>query len=429
MTEGFPPPLLAMAKSSPRRTALVVAVIVLTLGGAGLTVGRKNSAAQDRIEQHVTELRAELAAVDHSREAVWGETVDGQAWTHYEAALATITDDPLVVLNQVMAAARPEPLDPRAPEQLLARFGSAHEQLATAAHCRDASPGPIWREAGNYEDTPYLAARILVELAVLRLVDASGPEAQLGAVRCMLDAQQFARDLASAPPLFTEMLGAGMLVPSSLDEHLSRGLFAQLTEEAQREWLGGLRALEASLSVGTPSLAGELEFAASRFADGRIPVRSSSESSNDAQGGRLANLKGSVLRQVQAADHLDRLRVALPEIQAAFDAPAGERLDRLRSITGAIRSHGNPVTERLLPSLAEVQESRLYCLARLSFLRRAFELHLGEDGVPPLDPYGFGVDVEVGEDTIRVGSERPPGEGVPPRFTITLGRSSRATDR
>jgi len=402
------------------RLGWATALFTLAFAGTSLAVHRANSAAREEIAVHLAELRAEREAVSHDREALWGETTEGKAWPHYAEALEAMEPFRHNMLKTRILVALEPGVDDGSRAAVLAEVpDAAFDALRRGAHARDGEVEVQWRNElqGPVAAWRLLDARALQNAAALRLLLATSVEEEVDAVRSILDSQQLGHDFAESGLMIDEMMGIVLARGDMLAPLFERGLADQLSEAAKREWLAGLRRLEAQLAVPSHAMRGELEMLAGALTEGWTPEWSADASTLE----RLADyVRGDVVLDVHVADHLERMRATLPEIVACHSLEPAQVLDRMGEITAEIESWGNPVSPLVTPSLRSITYSRMRCRGQLSFLRHALEVHLGEEGEPPLDPFGLGVDVEVEDARVRIRTPLPAAERSRGNTTLEL---------
>lgn len=388
------------------RLAWATALFTLAFAGTSLAVHRANSAAREEIAVHLEELRAEREALSFEREALWGETVPGEAWPHYAealAAMAPLREHP--IKTRIIVALEPG-VDAEERAAVLAEVpDEAFAALRRGAHARDGEVVIDWERGFEAPLVKLVDSRALLHATGLRVLLAETPEGQLDAVRSLLDALQFGRDLAESPTLIFEMVGCCVLSTESLGSEFDRGLAERLSAPAKRELLAGLRQLESTLTVESRAFPGQLELLAHSVANGWAL-----ESPANATGlERIRDyVDGEVVFDVHVADHIRRMREVAPELAAAYRLPPLEIMDRVASIRADVEASGNPLSRQVTVPLPSVVHSRIRARARLSLLRRALEVHLGEEGAPALDAFGLGVTVEEADDgSVRVSTSLP----------------------
>lgn len=394
-----------MTMKHTTRLAWATALFTLAFAGTSLAVHRANSAARDEIAVHLAELRAEREALSFEREALWGETVPGEAWPHYAEALEAMAPFQGNPLRTRIAVALDPGVDAEERAAVLAAVPKeAFTALRRGAHARDGEVVLDWERGFEAPLVKLVDSRALQHATGLRVLLADTPEAQIDAVRSLLDALQFGRDLVESQSLISEMIGCCLLSGESLGAEFDVGLADRLSAPAKRELLAGLRALEASVTVESRAFAGELELLAHAVANGWAM-----ESPANASGlERIRDyVDGEVVFDVHVADHIRRMRELTPELAAAHRLPPLEIMDRVAEIRAEVEASGNPLSRQVTVPFPSVVHSRLRARARLSFLRCALEVHLGEEGAPPLDAFGLGVTVGVEDGRVRVSTPLP----------------------
>lgn len=405
----------------PRRLHLVAAAALLAAGGWAWAE-HDSARARALTARHLAELEAARAAWSFDREAPWGETRDEAAWPHYAAALARFASQEPEVGRATMqrileVSTAGDDGDPQRRAQVLARYGDVLEDVRRGAHARDARVEIRWEEGFTAPVPKLRDCRSSSNLAVLNLVEAAGTERELDAIRGLLDAQQMACDLAESPLLIAECIGLALIVPPALGGHLQDGLAARLSVESKREWLAGLRRLEAGLSRSSQSLLGEAELAGRSLSAGFVPQWSTGT------GGvatRLEAWRNGLFLDRQVADHLGLMRTLHGELARASALPGPEALARVQELQ-ALHGEGlNAVSSLCLPRILSVATSRASARTRLAVLRHALELHLGDQGTLPEDAFGSGVFARRASGRVMVVTTVPLELGGPTTLEVSL---------
>ncbi|MEL6715708.1 MAG: hypothetical protein AAFP86_18145, partial [Planctomycetota bacterium] len=215
-----------------------------------------------------------------------------------------------------------------------------------------------------------------------------------------------------------EAIGLDALVVPALGSHLAGGLAHRLSREAKEEWLAGLRVLESAVDPASIALSGELEAFAQTFFTDRGALRDEGRGPIDS---RLVRWREALFLRAEVAEHLDLVSAAIPGIEGAYALPGKDARVRLDAIRGSLDAAENRITEAMSRTPRNAMLSRMYHRARLSFLRRALELHLGVAGAEPLDVYGTGVAVKRSGGTVRIETSIPGETGAGGVLEVTLG--------
>lgn len=391
---------------------LAIAFLAVTCTGGTLYAGLQisESSARARSEEIAEELAEWRAGIDVDREVLWGRAAEGAAWPHYERALGTIDAEARELRDKVLKAVGTmnggDEITSIDRAELLERFRTVLADVRLGAHATDPRVGDP--SLGFRAVYPKLrSVRALSDLSVLRLLMAEEPEEQLEAVRSVLDVQQCGRDLASSPLLITEMIGLAVLVPSGLTDHLRDGLVDRMSLESKREWLLGLERLERDLTVESVAIRGELEACAHGFLVEEESVLAASAGWIES----IVDDKTYIFRmQHRVAEYLESFLELAPVIDDHYRASGREGYEALLEIGRRAENGGNPIAAVCAPKFASAMVSRHWNRTRLSFLRHALALHLGEESAPPLDLFGNGVEVEQRDGRVRVATTDPNGQ-------------------
>ncbi|MEL6907315.1 MAG: hypothetical protein AAFP22_18045, partial [Planctomycetota bacterium] len=136
---------------------------------------------------------------------------------------------------------------------------------------------------------------------------------------------------------------------------------------------------------------------------------------------RLVRWREALFLRAEVAEHLELVSAAIPGIENAYALPGEDAQVRLEAIRGSLDAAKNRITEAMSGAPRSAMFSRMSGRARLSFLRRALELHLGVAGEDPLDVYGTGVSVERSGGTVRIETSIPGETGSGGVLELTLG--------
>ena len=345
------------------------------------------------------ELRAERLGRSDVREALHGATSDDRAWPHYERALAALRSVEVTNDRSHAAARARTEAERKERDALLADVDAMFAHLTRGAQARDAR-SPVRFEDGASADIQRLAEiRWTSELSVARAMQLLESGDELGAVHGRLDAQQLARDLCVSPVLIEEMIGLSQLVPEATVEWLADGGANDMSASSLGVWLDGLDALRASLPDGSRAMVGEVEMFGREItrqveASGRLEWKGFLD---DASLWRY----GFTWRGA-AADYVVRGADFAREVERAYVGEPMRVLERLGALEQEAESDLNPIYKVAVPKISSAGRSRIWNLALLDFLRHALALRLARPSDLPVDPFGFGVEVEHDEAGIRV---------------------------
>lgn len=392
------------------KITLVAAAPVLAVG---VTVRRGIDVRWEQMAAQVDAMGAERRSMNTDREAAYGPTMEGAAWSHYEAAFERMNRvwEELPIHNfDLVEAKTPEERAMR--DALLRDLAPAFEALHRGAHARDARTGM------NLADGSLDGVRLMTRAHYLGTFAVAQARAQvergedMDAVATLLDAQQLGRDLIVAPYLMEEMLGLAVLVDPYHLQWLAEEDAPQMSMVAKEAWLDGMNRIRATIPATSPAWAGELE----RF--GRDLQLAGEPTEPNVPGLKSAGWSGPITGPGLAyqfswrsagADLLARGPGFVGRANAACALAPVAMLEALNDLHAETQIDDNPLVEQFFRHIQSVGKSRIYCMAKFDFLRHALALHLGREAEVPADPWGNGVRVEVEADRVRVWT--PQGEG------------------
>jgi hypothetical protein len=370
--------------SHPRRLFAFAAIGVATvaLAATGVVQFRADHAWTDlRTMQNDLELR--LAARDHRREPLWGESTPGRAFVPYahaldkSRALAKTDDAALVRMLRRDDAQTAE--DPEA-VALRARWQPLLADLHAGAHAADASPPAPDDPESPGDLTNLLDARWIANCAMFEARVRRHRGEHLAAVQVSLDAATFAADLHRRGTLLDQMI-ATAIVAIATAETWTEPALARLDDAALQALAEGLARLDPLLPP-TADHEGELAHSLRQIAAAPID-------GDWAPGSLAAWRHGFSSRWMFADALLQQARVArLLANETALDWPQREAL--LEVQIGSLLASGNPVCAVMVPNTTAAERNLRESLTLVRLLRMSVAHHLGREQAPLRDPLGDG---------------------------------------
>lgn len=348
-------------------------------------------------------VRAEMRDL---REALWGETVEGQAWPLYRECLALV-DESDKHSQRITATLDPDS-DPADRRALVAEAAPLFELLEQASHSRDVTSDIDWEQGSSAEIIKLRVTRHVCLLAVARALVLMEDGEDVQAVRAILDVQQMARDLAAGSILIEEMIGCALLVPPGLDDCLAAGQFAGLSEAARIEWLDGLRRLRANLPRGSRSLRGEVQMFAQTVSTGLEEAGTFERVMPNMPAGWRFKYSWAAI----AADYLRDADGIIDDIESCYQLQGQGAFARMNEVCADFTERCNPIALCVFPKMESALRARFYNLAKLSFLEHGLALEHGQTPEVPEDFFGRGVQVVRGAAGLRIWTEMPKGRSI-----------------
>lgn len=414
---GAPHPPAHADRMTRSSTLLKIAVAAaLPVLAVGFTVQRHIDTRADEMARGLDLLGAARRAADTDREAVYGETVDGPAWPHYEFALTEtkrLCDKYGIHNDNAVEARTPEERAER--DVLLVNFAPVFEALHRGAHARDARMGMDPAEGGWNGVGLMVSGFRLSALGVAKAKGHFERGEDLPGVDALLDVQQLGRDFLVAPSHIESMMGLVLLGDFNLLAWFAEGGAGQMSVEAKERLLDGLDRIRASIPAQRPAWAGELE----RFGRGlqRTVQPVAPSGTRIRSEGWMGPSSGPGLAygfswRVAGADLLERGPDFVRREAAAHGATNAATQAALRDLQAEMERDENPLIGYFGRHIVTVGESHMHCMARADFLRYALAVHLGREAELPADPWGRGVNVEVDGDHVRIWTKRGDGLGL-----------------
>ena len=395
-----------------KRTLVIATATLLVIGAVGLTSRHHTNRAWASMLVQLDAMEAERLARPTEREALYGETTEGLAWDHYWRALDEI-DSLGRDWERVERATDPgDDAERRDRDVLIAEAAAALDHLHLGAHARDAATSVDFRQGVEARIPRLFASRALSQIACARMRALCEKGDQLAGLRGVLDAQQYARDLAVSPVLIEEMIGVSLLVPAGAEDFIASDGHV-LSRETTAVWLDALDDLAASIGVESHSFIGEMEMVGREFQIHEIRTSSWISSMSIEPGWRFGfSWRGA------AVDHLDRGTERAREVVAAYRMPPARAIPAMLELGRDADDDHNPLIRSMFPKAHSAVYSRYWNLARLSYLRHALALELGRVPCELVDPLGNGVKVTREDGVLRIETE--VDDGNPNRLGITL---------
>lgn len=367
---------------SPRRSFVFAAagVAVAALGATGWVQFRAERAwTALRTMQNDLELR--LAARDHQRAPLWGESTPTRAFVSYAHAmdkareLAKKDDARLVRLLRHDDAQTAE--DPEA-VALRTRWQSLLADLHAGAHAVDATPPAPDDPESPGELTNLLDARWVANCAMFEARALRHRGEHLAAVRVSLDAATFAADLHRRGTLIDQMVASAIVAIATAETWPEEAL-ARLDDEALRQLAEGLERLDPLLPM-TADHDGEMAFSLRTIA--AAPIE------GDWVPGKLAAWRHGFSARWMFADALQQQTQAyrLLARETELDWPQREALIELQ--ISSLVATGNPVCAVMVPNLTAAERNLRESLTLVRLLRMSVAHHLGREQAPLRDPLG-----------------------------------------
>lgn len=384
----------------------ITLVAAIPLLAVGVTVKRGIDDRWEQMAARVDEMGAERRSMNTARAAAYGATTEGSAWTHYVAAFERTNE-----VWEGMAIRNFDAVEDRTPEGLAKRdlllreLAPAFAALRRGAHARDARTGVNLAD-GSLDGVRLMTrAQTLGTFAIAQAVAQVERGEDMDAIATLLDIQQLGRDLTVAPCLIEEMMGLGILVNPYLLDWLADESAPQLSMEAKAAWLEGMDRIRATIPATTPAWKGELE----RFA--RDLQRAGEPTEPNVPGLKSVGWRGPSTGpglkyhfswRSAAADLLERGPDFVHRVDAAYQLTPAPMLKALHDLHAELAVDDNPLVEQFFRNVVSTGKSRIFCMAKLDFLRHALALQLGRPAEAPADPWGHGVRVKVESNGVRV---------------------------
>lgn len=368
--------------SHPRRLFAFAAIgaAVVALGATGVVQFRADQAWTElRTMQNDLELR--LAARDHQRPPLWGESTPARAFVPYAhamdkaRALAKTDDATLVRMLRHDDAQTAE--DPEA-VALRARWQPILADLHAGAHAVDATPPAPADPESPGELTNLLDARWVANCAMFEARALRHRGDHLAAVRVSLDAATFAADLHRRGTLIDQMVAAAIVAIATAETWPEEAL-ARLDDDALAQLAEGLERLDPLLPM-TADHDGEMAFALRAIA--AAPIE------GDWVPGKLAAWRHGFSTRWMFADALLQQAQAyrLLAHETELDWPQREALLEVQA--SSLLASGNPVCAVMVPNMAGPERNLRESLTLVRLLRMSVAHHLGRELAPLRDPLG-----------------------------------------
>lgn len=368
--------------SHPRRLFAFAAVgaAVVALGVTGVVQVRADRAWND-LHAMRRDLELRLAARDHQRAPLWGESTPARAFVPYAHAmdkareLAKTDDARLVGLLRRDDAQTAE--DPEA-VALRARWQPILADLHAGAHAVDATPPAPDDPESPGELTNLLDARWVANCAMFEARALRHRGEHLAAVQVSLDAATFAADLHRRGTLIDQLVASAMVAITTAETWPEEAL-ARLGDAALAQLAEGLERLDPLLPM-TADHDGEMAFALRTIAAAPI--------GGDWVPGKLAAWRHGFSTRWMSADALQQQAQScrLLARETGLDWPQREAL--LELTLGSLIDGGNPVCAVMVPNLTAAERNLRESLTIVRLLRMSVAHHLGREQTPLRDPLG-----------------------------------------
>lgn len=300
------------------------------------------------------------------RQALWGETTSGPAQPHYELALRLVADWDI---EDVLAARRAEDGEGiRLRMSFLKEGDPVLSALRLGAHGQDATREVDWSRGFELPMRRLKSSRFLTQLAEMRAEEMIGKGQDIEAVRTLLDALQFAGDLAEGPILIEEMIGLSQLNPDFLIDAVADGSLRELSSEAQQELVHGLSTLNRRLQWKGAGIVGDFLLGVHGL-DASLQHGGSGWRSMTGNSGWIPFERP--LGLLFATEYVHQWQDALAELDRGFDSGADALVATFQELKGRLAAGSNPISSILMPVVGSSHRSRFYSLGRFRLLVRA----------------------------------------------------------
>jgi len=344
---------------------LLVTALAVVLGSAGLAWrGHEADGRWHEVLADVALLEARLGASVDARPALWGETTDESAEPHYERALRLVAGwDP-----ETVATARREETDEAraARARFLEEGGEGAEALAAlhrGAHAARATRTVEWERGFELRLRKLMHARFLTQLAEMKAATLLEEGRALEAVGVLLDALQFAGDMAQGPVMIEEMIGLGLLAPNLLVDGVADGTLLALPDEARERLVDGVTALDRRLTWRVPGFEAELVLTAR----GLDTVLRDEGGTRRWMGEDLGLTRG----QLFGAQCVETMLGLCAEFDHAYLAGPDALFEKIDGFEERFESQRNPISALVLPRFDNLYRARLGALGRFRLLAHA----------------------------------------------------------
>lgn len=386
-----------------RLRILLVAGVVVSSVLVGVAVHwRRADVAWREMTQRGRSIEARLAAGGAERPVLWGEPTPGEAWTHYERALAALD-----AVGDVHARW----LDYRKAQDLgeaaraielgdtLAEDGQRSlDALGDGARCGSARYGVTWSAGFDHALHNLLTTRHLANLAVIESRRRARRGDGVGAARALLDAMQLGGDLMRAPVAIDEMIGFAVLAVASKQALIDHGVLDDLSDEGLATLATGMAALDEAIPMVGVSSLGEIALFVRHV--------EKDNGANPLGGDGLSVLRawrfGFSLRLL-CADHTREAEARAERFLSLANAGWTVRKQAMEEAMNQVSESLNPVT-RASGGLLSLHVNRMEAVAWLRLARMAVTFR--RDGVVRAlaDPFGDQLHWKLEGDRLRAWS-------------------------
>jgi len=247
---------------TPRRLIFLSTTLVF----ASFAVTARESAALGQMRHAGLQLELRLSALSQSRVPPYGDGIDSVAIDEYDAAIELLSPGILDEWGELQKVCPDEgSLRSELRTALLDKNRECLAALKRGAHSLEVRGPQNWEAGLSGQVLSLMAARNVVNLAVLAAEEALAAGQPAAAVDALLDAAQFGADLMSGPSSVGEMVGRALMQIATQDALLRQGMVDALPEPELERLAGALRSLDEALQVRGPSPEAEHAFFARRI--------------------------------------------------------------------------------------------------------------------------------------------------------------------
>ena len=389
------------------RALAVLLLLTVVLGAFVIQRARSLAERETAILVRVDALQERLEGRESLRDAAWGDGTDSLAWEHYEQAIAALeskVEDASVGDVFMRALHADDDASRTARNALLTEHSTVLQHLRRGAQARDTRREIDWTRGFDQPSERLLNLRWVTFLAVAEARRSSEVGDDLEAVRTLLDTTQLGRDLAQSPILIEGMIGYALLVPEGVTDWLGSGGASDLSDDAKREFLAGLRRIEATLAPELTGLLGE-DLLAARMLHS-IAEGDGWEDLGISRPYGIGSLLNAWDPDREWVSHLEQRFDAMERLEAAQARGDAELLLAAEAREAEVANSDSEFTRMLGAYTSSAVRSRLRARLHLAMLRHALAIDLGDATDPlPTSPFGAAVDVDTTGGSVRISTQ------------------------
>ena len=384
------------------RALIAVATVVPLVSVGVVFVPMRANERWDAMTQWAERAEDAWETRDFRRAPATGPATDGNAFDHYEKAIAssrTRSDADRTLLRDLRL--HPDRVSAVEAASFESRWGATVARMRDGARCGEAMPKITWRHGFAAQPTELLPARDVANAAVVTARRLLAQGKRQDALDTALDAAQFAVDMQQSPVVIDQMI-ASALVTIVASELFDESFLAALDAGQKASAASAVAQLESRCVRGFRGQGDVLLLANSLK---RSAASASPELESEVPERELTSWRYGWSKRWAMADGVMLLVDICMQLDREADLTWTPRQELLDAQRQRIRLSSNPALGAWEETISGCERTARIALAHVRLLHAALRLSMGESVESIQDPLGDGPFAVVRDgETVRVSS-------------------------